>query len=160
VHKLAVYRQISVDRPKTVSCKRWKYRNGPHTVRDWAVRPLVSQSCAGQHTPPLLTGVVHASITDQLTELCYQRVLTGSCKCFRTVHHTISTRFHSSGRTHTHCMTRANSLCSGMPGASRTWVYIRSAVFVYTRESSLNPNSNTLERNRPQHDRPAACAIA
>jgi len=27
-------------------------------------------------------------------------------------------------------------------------------------ESSLNPNSNSLEPDRPQHDRPAACVIA
>jgi len=35
-------------------------------------------------------------------------------------------------------------------------VYVR----VYTRDSSRNPNPNTLEPERPQHDRPAACAIA
>jgi hypothetical protein len=28
------------------------------------------------------------------------------------------------------------------------------------KESSLNANSNTVEPDRPQHDRPAACVIA
>ena len=31
---------------------------------------------------------------------------------------------------------------------------------VYARDSSRNPNLNTLELDRPQHDRPTACAIA
>jgi len=36
-------------------------------------------------------------------------------------------------------------------------VYIRSPVSVCTREYSLNPNSNKLEADRPQRDRPATC---
>jgi hypothetical protein len=32
-------------------------------------------------------------------------------------------------------------------------------VYVYTRDASRNPNPNTLEPGRPQHDRPTACAI-
>ena len=31
---------------------------------------------------------------------------------------------------------------------------------VNTRKSGWNPNSNTMEPDRPQHDRPAACVIA
>jgi hypothetical protein len=31
---------------------------------------------------------------------------------------------------------------------------------VCRRQSSSNPKSNTLQRDRPQHDRPAACVIA
>jgi hypothetical protein len=39
---------------------------------------------------------------------------------------------------------------------TRLWANI----YVYTRQSSWNPNSNTLERNRLQHDRLTACVIA
>jgi len=44
--------------------------------------------------------------------------------------------------------------------ARRNWVRTRWNIYVYTRQSSWNPNSNTLEPDRPQHDRPAACVIA
>ena len=37
---------------------------------------------------------------------------------------------------------------------------IWSTIYVYTRESSWNPDSITLEHDRPQHDCPAACVIA
>ena len=40
--------------------------------------------------------------------------------------------------------------------ACRNWV----RTYVHTRQSSWNPNSNALEPDRPQHDRPAACVIA
>ena len=33
-------------------------------------------------------------------------------------------------------------------------------MYVYGRESNLNQNSSTLERDRLQHDRPTACVIA
>ena len=33
-------------------------------------------------------------------------------------------------------------------------------MYTHTRQSSLNPKSKTLEPDRPQHDRPAACVIA
>jgi hypothetical protein len=31
---------------------------------------------------------------------------------------------------------------------------------IYTSKSNLNPNSSTLEPDRPQHYRPTACVIA
>ena len=37
------------------------------------------------------------------------------------------------------------------------WVYIWSTVYVYTMESSWNPNSKTREPDWRQHDRPAVC---
>jgi len=52
-------------------------------------------------------------------------------------------------------------LCSGTSGtspvsASHNWVHISSTVYLYTRVSSWNPNCNTPEPDRPQHDHPAA----
>jgi len=35
--------------------------------------------------------------------------------------------------------------------------YTYGQMHVCRRESSSNPKSNTLQRDRPQHDRPAAC---
>ena len=46
-------------------------------------------------------------------------------------------------------------------GAGSTSPFLWSTIYVYTRKSSWwNPKSNTLEPDRPQHDRPAACVIA
>jgi hypothetical protein len=36
----------------------------------------------------------------------------------------------------------------------------RLYVYVYKRQSILKPNSSTLEPDRPQYDRTAACVIA
>jgi hypothetical protein len=38
--------------------------------------------------------------------------------------------------------------------------YVYDQIFVYTRKFSSNPNCSTLEPDRPQHGRPAACVIA
>jgi hypothetical protein len=38
-------------------------------------------------------------------------------------------------------------------------VYMSSYVYVYTRKSSSNPNSNALEPGRPEHARPATCVM-
>ena len=43
---------------------------------------------------------------------------------------------------------------------SRNWVYVWSTIYVYTRKSSWNPNSSTLEPDRPQYDHPDAGVIA
>jgi hypothetical protein len=34
------------------------------------------------------------------------------------------------------------------------------AIHIYTKESTRNKNSSTLEPDRPQHDRTASCVIA
>ena len=52
------------------------------------------------------------------------------------------------------------AVLSGRFGADRIWVYTRSNRCVYRQRYSWNPNSNTLEPDRPQPDRPAACVIA
>jgi hypothetical protein len=44
--------------------------------------------------------------------------------------------------------------------ASRNSVYVWSNISIYKAEKSWNPNFNTLEPNRWQHDRPAATVIA
>jgi hypothetical protein len=51
-------------------------------------------------------------------------------------------------------------LRSARSGASWNWVCVWSTVYVYTRVSCWNPNSNTLAPDRQHHDRPAACVIA
>jgi hypothetical protein len=43
--------------------------------------------------------------------------------------------------------------------ASLNWVCIWSTIYVYTTESSWNPNSETPEFDWPQRDRPAVCVI-
>ena len=45
-------------------------------------------------------------------------------------------------------------------GGCRNWVRVWWNIYAYTRQFSWNPNSNTLELDRPQHDRPSACVIA
>ena len=44
--------------------------------------------------------------------------------------------------------------------ARRNWVCIWSNTCAYITKSSWNPNTNTLEPDWPQHDRPAGCVIA
>jgi len=39
-------------------------------------------------------------------------------------------------------------------------VHIWSSIYVYTKESSWNPNSKTLDPDRPQYNRPASSVIA
>jgi len=46
---------------------------------------------------------------------------------------------------------------STQSGASQDWVYIRSNMYVYTRQSTWNPNSNTLEPDRPHYYKPNTC---
>jgi hypothetical protein len=50
----------------------------------------------------------------------------------------------------------------GPQGESEWRIYVIKCapVYTYTRHFSLNPNSSTLEYDRPQHDCPAACVIA
>jgi hypothetical protein len=121
-----------------------------------------SQRCAGLNTPPLSTGAVHATINRKYIYSPLNRVVlptgshTGSCKCFQTVHHTMPTRLVAAvGRT-LHDLRQQLMF-------RKVWrksdLSIQSTIYAHTRELSLNPNSNTLERNRPQHDRPAACVI-
>jgi hypothetical protein len=43
---------------------------------------------------------------------------------------------------------------------SRNWLQTWSTIYAYTRVSSWNPNSSTLEPDRPQHVRSASCVIA
>jgi hypothetical protein len=45
----------------------------------------------------------------------------------------------------------------GRSGASRNSVYIWSTIYVYTREPKWHPQSNTLQPDQPQNDRPTAC---
>jgi hypothetical protein len=48
-------------------------------------------------------------------------------------------------------------------GQFAIWVHLWSIICVYTRESSWNPNSNTVAPDRPRHDTPAprtTCVIA
>jgi len=46
------------------------------------------------------------------------------------------------------------------PIKKRKEIRMVTYTFVDTRESSWNPNSKTLNPDRPQHDRPAACVFA
>jgi hypothetical protein len=43
--------------------------------------------------------------------------------------------------------------------AGQNWVYMWSTMYMYTRESSWNPNLNTLEPDRSQHDCFSTCVI-
>ena len=42
---------------------------------------------------------------------------------------------------------------------SRYWLYVWSTRYVYTKQSSWDPNSSTLEPDRLMHDHPTACVI-
>jgi len=47
-----------------------------------------------------------------------------------------------------------------LDGTEYIYIYIYGQMHVCWRQSSSNPKFNTLQRDRPQHDRPAACVIA
>jgi len=50
-------------------------------------------------------------------------------------------------------------LCSARSSTSQNWVYVCSTTYVYTRQSSWNQNSKTMELDWSQYDHPATCAI-
>lgn len=66
------------------------------------------------------------------------------------------------------CRTITNLRNSYVPEGPGQWefcafryrVCIWSTIFVYTWQSSWNPNSNTLQLHQTQHDRPVSCVIA
>ena len=62
---------------------------------------------------------------------------------------------------HLQTLTELRSLWSSSgSGRSRNSVCIRLGIYLYTRESRWNSLYNTINPDRPQHDRPAPCAIA
>ena len=77
----------------------------------------------------------------------------------------ISWSLEATDRLSTDTQLLTQYLHSGRPGSSQivrslNWVHKWSTVCVCTRESVWNPHSSTMEPDRPQHDRPAACVIA
>ena len=69
------------------------------------------------------------------------------------------TRAHTNTYTHTQSPTYA-TVCNARSVARRNCVHVYSTICEYTRKFSFNPNSSSLEPDRPQHDRPTALVIA
>jgi hypothetical protein len=70
------------------------------------------------------------------------------------------TRSRSSFTTVTHLMTCAHRYAPEGPAHAEILRKSESSKHTVNCISSLNPNRNTLEPDRPQHNRPAACVIA
>jgi hypothetical protein len=117
------------------------------TLHAWAVHfcGTLAIQIAQRHYPAVRTSdfvcdFLFNKISKRVTLLCFSCLYSNSPDFIST-----SFRFHQ----------RRSSTCP-----SRNWVYLSSNIHVYIRQYGLIPNSNTLQLDRPQLDRPTACVIA